>query len=296
MDATRLSEVEFASSIDRATILALACDSMAALGGQPVASNVSEGIAEGCFTFGKDSVVVRALCWANERPTLPNSISFSATVNGFPDQTGIGRSCKRDVADSFADRLAVTVLENSRDERRRSANSTAENPPASRHGATAKPTTPQTKVVGPVEPTPAPSLPKPTAQKGMLSPAVVKPVRPGLVQRWGSMPIVTRILIAIYAGLVVAPLGLLLMPDGSDSSAPSPSPHTSPSARSSVTVFDMGACVNRCAAALDACNPRPGPQCAQNYRDCTTSCTQAYECDAYRSQNHPRSTWPGYCR
>lgn len=296
MNATRLSDVEFVSSIDPATLLTLAGDAMTAQGCRPVSVNSLGGSTEGCLASGRDSVVVRAHCQSSELPAVQNRIIFSATTNGVPDLNGIGRACIRDVTDAFADRLAVLVLDPTRANRERSVTNATQTVPTRPPGASTRPTAPQTKVVGPVGSTPTPSLPGSTAQQGMSNLAVVRPVRPGLAQRWASVPIVTQIFIAIFAALVVVPLGLLLMPDGSDSSPPSPPVHTSPTAGGSVTVFDMGACVNRCAASLDACNPRPGPQCAQNYRDCTTSCTQANECDAYRSQGHPRSAWPGFCR
>jgi hypothetical protein len=269
---------------------------MAAVGCRPVAVNSLDGSTEGCLASGRDAVVVRAHCQTSELPALQKRVIFSATTNGIPDLNGIGRACIRDVADSFADSLAVVVLDPTRADRGRSVTSATQRVPAPALGASARSTAPQTKVVDPVVPGTIPSSLKLAVQQGPRPPAT-GPVRPDLVQRWASMPVATRMFIAIYAALVVVPLGFLLMPDGfSSSTAPSPPVRPSPAAGGSASDFDVAACVSRCIASLDNCNPRPSPQCAQNYQQCTTSCTQANECEAYRSQGHPRSVWPAHCQ
>lgn len=296
MSATRLSDVEFLSSIDPATLLALAGDAMAAVGCRPVAVNSLDGSTEGCLASGRDAVVVRAYCQTSGLRAGQKRIVFSATTNGIPDLNGIGRACIRDVADSFADSLAVFVLDPTRVTRVGSSTSATQTVSARALGASATSTAPRTNVVGPMVPGTTPSSPKSTVQQGPSPPAAGR-VRPDFVQPWASIPVVTRIFIAIYAALVVVPLGLLLVPDESSSStAPSPPVHPSSAAGGSASDFDIGACVNQCIANLDNCNPRPSPQCAQSYRQCTTSCTQARECEAYRSQGHLRSGWPGHCQ
>lgn len=102
----------------------------------------------------------------------------------------------------------------------------------------------------------------------------------------GIVVLVISSLIAVYGDL-----GVRL----SSTSAPAGSsiPTTSPVQDRG---FDIGACVTRCNDSVLQCMAnRPGPWCTEPQKQCHDACTTANECQLRRA-NHPRETWPSYCR